>query len=216
MNTKAYILCPHTAETKMQPIDKKDMQEFYPLTYQYLFKFRKELDERNGFAGWEKEIQKVNFYAILRVGTYTFSKYKVVWRYIATEFITSVIGNIHDKYLGEKMLVPNEKIMYVSTNDEYEAYYLCGILSSEPIAFTIKSYMNPTSISAHVLEKLNIASFNKNDDIHIKIASLCKKGHKIKDLKERSSILEEINLIVADIYGISKEQLQLIRKSLNK
>ena len=91
-----------------------------------------------GFAGWEKEIQEKEFHAILRIGEYTFSKYKVVWKYIASEFICAVISTVNDEFLGEKLIIPNEKIMYISTDNEQEAYYICGILSSTVVANCVK------------------------------------------------------------------------------
>lgn len=214
VNTKSYILCPHTSETKMKPIDKGIMEKEYPLTFAYLLKFKDELDERKGFAGWEKEIQKENFHAILRVGEYTYSKYKVAWRYIATEFITAVISECEDEYLGEKLLIPNEKVMYISTDDDKEAYYLCGILSSDPIAFAVKSYMNPTSISAHVLEKLNIANYDDKDRRHVKISEICKKGHETKNSIEKIELMNELNLTVSEIYNIDKDEMKTINEAL--
>ena len=178
-----YLLCPHTARTKNRPVGHEILEKEVPDTMKYLAGFREELDERKGFAGSEKEIQRQEFHAILRIGEYTFSKYKVILRYIAKEFICAVIGTVEDPYLGDKMLLPNEKIMFVSTDDEMEAYYLCGVLSSDPIANLVKSYMNPTSISAHVLDKLNIPDFDRKNPIHMEIARICKKGHK-EGLKE--------------------------------
>lgn len=194
-----YLLCAHTEETKMWPVPKTQLQEKYPKTFLYLKSFEEELNNRKGFAGWEKEIQHQEFHAILRVGAYTFSKYKVVWRYIASEFICAVISSVDDPFLGDKMLIPNEKIMYISTDDEMEAYYLCGILSSGMVANCIKSYMNPTSISTHVLNKLNIPVYNPENEKHGLIANLCKEGHGRKDIV---SCLEQIDIIVKEIYGI--------------
>lgn len=172
-----YLLCPHTKETKMWPVSQKDLQMTSPKTLDYLYRFKRELDERNGFAGWEKEIQCQEFHAILRVGEYTFAKYKVVWKYIAREFVCAVISTVRDPYLGEKLLIPNEKIMYVGTDDETEAYYLCGILSSTQVADCVRSYMNPTSISAHVLNKLNIPKYDASNKLHVEIARICREGH---------------------------------------
>lgn len=202
-----YMLCPHTIETKMKPVPLEELKEEVPLTVDYLEYFKSELDDRKGFAGWEKENQKENFHSVLRVGEYTFSKYKVIWRYIASDFITAVISNVDDKYIGKKMILPNEKIMYVSTDDEMEAYYLCGILSSTPISLCVKSFMNPTSISTHVLEKLNIADFDEKNELHIKIANICKKGHLAINKDEKKYLLQEIDKIVANIYGISSSIL---------
>lgn len=192
-----YLLCPHTSETKMRPVAQSILQEEVPETFDYLKYFKEDLDGRKGFAGWEKEIQQQEFQAILRIGEYTFSKYKVIWKYIASEFVCAVISNVDDKYLGNKMILPNEKIMYVSFDDEDEAYYLCGILSSTLVANCVKSYMNPTSISAHVLDKLYIPTFDKNNYDHIAIARECKEGHGQKDI---TGYIERIDAIVSRIY----------------
>ena len=194
-----YLLCPHTAETKMWPVSKKLLSEIAPLTMQYLYHFKDDLDGRNGFAGWEKEIQQQEFHAILRIGDYTFSKYKVVWKYIASEFICAVISSVDDKYLGNKAILPNEKIMYVSTDDEEEAYYLCGLLSSTLVAECVKSYMNPTSISAHVLNKINIPSFDKDNPTHKQIAKLCKEGHGEQNILP---YINQIDVLVERLYGV--------------
>lgn len=192
-----YLLCPHTAETKMWPVTQTVLQEEVPDTLEYLRHFKEDLDGRKGFAGWEKEIQQQEFQAILRIGEYTFSKYKVIWKYIASEFVCAVISSVDDEYLGKKMILPNEKIMYVSFDDEEEAYYLCGILSSTLVASCVKSYMNPTSISAHVLDKLNIPKFDRNNIDHMALARECKEGHGKKDISE---YIERIDLIVSRMY----------------
>jgi hypothetical protein len=216
VSTKAYILCPHTALTKMKPVEEEVLKKEYPLTYKYLYHFKEDLDNRKGFAGWEKQIQKENFHSILRVGEYTFAKYKVAWRYIATEFITAVISDIDDCFLGRKLLIPNEKVMYISTDDETEAYYLCGILSSDPVTFCVKSYMSPTSISTHVLEKLNIPMFEPKNNRHLEIAKLCKEGHQTDNAKQRNKLLSEINILVADLYSIDKNRMEVLRDTLAK
>lgn len=193
-----YLLCPHTAQTKQWPVPGEVLRETCPETYRYLEGFREELDGRKGFAGWEKEIQRQHFHAVLRVGDYTFCKYKVLWKYIATEFVCAVIGEVRDPYLGRKVCLPNEKLMYVGTDNETEAYYLCGILSSSVVADCVKSYMNPTSISAHVLDKLNIPTFDPQDERHLQIAELCRRGHGKTRLRP---YLDKIDEIVNSIYG---------------
>lgn len=193
-----YILCPHSIDTKMWPIPQLELQQLYPYTLKYLQYFKDDLDKRNGFAGWEKDIQKNEFHSILRIGEYTFSKFKVVWKYISTEFICAVISHVHDKYLGDKMILPNDKVMYISTDIEEEAYYLCGILSSTPISFCIKSYMNPTSISTHILNKIKINKFDPKNNYHLEISNLCKLGHKSlnQDIYQK-----EIDSIIYKLYN---------------
>ena len=192
-----YLLCPHTAETKMRPVPQEELADIAPETLQYLQHFRADLDGRRGFAGWEKGIQQQAFHAVQRVGAYTFSAYKVVWRYIATEFICAVIGSVDDPFLGTKPLLPNEKIMYVSTDDEMEAYYLCGVLSSTLVAKCVRSYMNPTSISAHVLEKLRIPDYDGRSPVQREIARLCREGH---GTGSAAPYIRQIDSLVAELY----------------
>ena len=178
----AYLLCPHTAETRIRPVSQDRLREAAPETFRYLSHFRPVLDGRKGFAGWEKFLQEQEFHALLRVGAYTFAPYKVAWRYIASEFICSVIGSVEDPWLGNRLLLPNEKLMYVSTEDEGEAYYLCGLLSSAPVAGCVRSYMAKTSISAHVLNKLYLPPYDAADPLHAGIARACKAGHQADDM----------------------------------
>ena len=192
-----YLLCPHTTETKIWPVPQDRLRETAPETYAYLSHFRPVLDSRRGFAGWERFIQQQEFHALLRIGPYTFSPYKVAWRYIASEFICSVISSADDPWLGERLLLPNEKIMYVGTEDEGEAYYLCGLLSSAPVTACVKSYMTPTSISAHVLNKLYIPTYDKDDSLHAEIAQICKAGHQAEDI---TGYAARIDALAAELY----------------
>ena len=102
-------------------------------------------------------------------------------------------------YLGEKILLPNEKIMYVSFDNEDEAYYLCGLLSSTLVANCVNSYMNPTSISAHVLNKLNIPHYDPTNALHTEISRICKSGHGKSNIEQ---YIEQIDALVAQIYSI--------------
>ena len=193
----SYILCPHTAETKLRPTPWARLEAECPRTAAYLASFREVLDQRKGFAGWEKAIQQQEFHAALRVGTYTFAPWKVVWKYIATQFVCAVIGTAEDPYLGRKLLLPNEKVMYVALDSEEEAYYLCGVLSSTPAARCVQGYMRPTSISAHVLEKLRIPPFDPENSIHREIARLCRAGHRGE---EAERCVREIDRLTERLY----------------
>lgn len=193
-----YLLLPHTAETRIRPVPQEQLRETAPGTFAYLSRFRPVLDSRRGFAGWEKFIQQQEFHALLRVGDYTFAPYKVAWRYIATEFICAVIGSADDPWLGKRLLIPNEKLMYIGVEDEGEAYYLCGLLSSAPVAECIRSYMTPTSISTHILNKLYIPPYDKNNPIQAGIARACQAGHGAEDTAPYAA---QADRLAAELYA---------------
>ncbi len=214
VRSRAWLLCPHTAETKIYPLAEADLRQDLPLTYAYLTRFRDILEARKGFAGWERAIQEHYFYALLRIGPYTFSRYKVAWRYIARSFITAVIAPMQDPYLGEVLPLPNEKVIYVGTNCREEAYYLCGILSSAPVRCCVTCYMNPTSISAHVLDKLYIPAFDPTNSHHLSIAALCEEGHQTSDPRCQDAVQQQLDRAVADLYSLTAADLDAVRAML--
>lgn len=204
-----YLLCPHTARTKLRPAPWEELSEQCPKTAAYLASFREVIDRRQGFAGWEKEIQRQAFHAVLRVGAYTFAPYKVVWKYIASQFVCAVIGRVDDPFLGEKLLLPNEKVMYVALEREEEAYYLCGVLSSTPVARCVRGYMNPTSISAHVLGRLRIPAYDPGNPLHREVARLCKEGHGQEDI---SPYIREIDGLIGRLYPVTNAIVSAVEK----
>ncbi len=210
VSSRSYILCPHTPQSRMWPVEEELLQSRAPLTYRYLLSFRKDLDARRGFSGWEKELQAQRFYSLLRVGEYTFAPYKVAWRYIARSFITAVITSARDPYLGEKLYLPNEKVVSVGLSDGDEAYYLCGILSSTPVGYCVGCYMNPTSISAHVLDKLRIPDYCSDDPLHRQISDLCRRGHQTDNPAGRKAIQAALDQAVGRLYRIPPQLLRLV------
>lgn len=192
-----YILCPHTADSKMYPIDINVLKK-YPLTERYFFEFKLELENRKGFTTFDKHIHLKNYYALQRIGDYTFSNYKVAWRFISKEFKPAVIEYTNDKYLGYKNIIGNEKIISVGLNDKEEAYYLCGLLSSTPYRETIESYMVGTQITPSIIKRLNLPKYNSQNKNHVAISQLCYEGHKTKDKKH---FLNQIDIIVKSLLG---------------
>jgi hypothetical protein len=194
-----YILCPHSATSRMQPISQDELEN-YPLTLDYLNSNRDVIDSRKGFAGWERHIQDEYWYAIQRIGAYTFSDYKVCWKFISATFTPVVVTRVSDPFLGDKNAIPNDKVIYVGLDDAAEAYYLCGVLSSRLYRDVIESYMVETQIGPSVLSKLRIPKFDPSNGIHVDISRVCQSGHTDASLiGSNLDILDElINKMVKD------------------
>lgn len=178
-----YILCPHTTETKMYPIDK-DILAKHPLTEHYFVKFKKELEERKGFTSMDQPIHEKFFYALQRIGVYTFAKYKVCWRYISKNFTPAVIEYANDQYLGKKNIIGNEKIISIAFDNKEEAYYVCAVISSTPYRKTIENYMVGTQITPSIINRLRIPKFNSQNNQHTELSRICQEGHKCKFSKD--------------------------------
>jgi len=194
-----YILCPHTEQTKMNPIDEIELAKL-PKTKKYFEYFNEDLKKRKGFTGLDKHIHQEYYYALQRIGDYTFKRYKVAWKYISKVFCPVVIETVEDPYLGYKNIIPNEKIIYIGLDSKDEAYYLCGLLSSKIVRTTIESFMIGTQITPSIIKNLNILQFNRNNDLHVALANACEKGHRNKSMQEK--YLNEVNEIADKIFKL--------------
>lgn len=193
-----YIICPHTSESKMYPVANEFLEK-YPKTKNYFEVFKNELENRKGFTSFDKHIHLKYYYALQRIGEYTFAPYKVAWRFISKNFTPAVIEYTNDKYLGNKNIIGNEKIIFVGLDNKDEAYYLCGILSSTPYRETIESYMVGTQITPSIIKRLNIPSYDSNNNVHKSISEQCLLGH---SSNEKDKYLNAIDEIVRGYLGL--------------
>ena len=191
---KKYIVCAHTAETKMYPIPLTQVEKNFPLAAKFFKFFEDGLKARKGFTSFDRKIHEKHFYTLQRIGDYTFARYKVAWKYISSEFTCAVIQDVNDEFLGRKTIIPNEKIIYVGLDGKAEAYYLCGLLSSTYVRNLINSFKVSTQIAPSTISNLNLPKYDKNNELHNSIGSLCEKGH--KDLENIENYISEIDKIL--------------------
>jgi len=227
-----YAIIPHEPKTA-KPIPESEMKIKFPLTYQYLNTYRNELESRSIHKLWGKGNP---YYAVYDIGVYTFAQYKVVWKNIAgeisgkAEFSCAVIGDYEDKFLGRRILIPNVKLMLVPLESDEEAHYLCGVLNSTFVRAIVASYVIETGISAHILDTIKPPRYNPNNVLHKKIASLSRRAHELAkciyaeekpdccrgiDAKEElKKVEEELDLAVAQLFGLSEEDFREFKRLL--
>jgi len=227
-----YAIIPHEPKTA-KPIPESEMKIKFPLTYQYLNTYRNELESRSIHKLWGKGNP---YYAVYDIGVYTFAQYKVVWKNIAgeisgkAEFSCAVIGDYEDKFLGRRILIPNVKLMLVPLESDEEAHYLCGVLNSTFVRAIVASYVIETGISAHILDTIKPPRYNPDNVLHKKIASLSRRAHELAkciyaeekpdccrgiDAKEElRKVEEELDLAVAQLFGLSEEDLREFERLL--
>lgn len=200
-NPEVYLLCPHTRETRMYPLEERLLESDYPYAYAYLISMQKALIERQGFAGWEKELLKKCFYTLQRIGEYTFSPYKVCWKYIASEFTVCVVDG--DAY--SKPILPNDKVMFIPFESPQAAYFLGGILSSTLIRNYINSSANKRQISTNIIKSLSLPQFDGNNALHSEISSICLNGHLAtanNDAEELRMLRKQLDLRIEALFGM--------------
>jgi hypothetical protein len=221
----SYAIIPHNFDGS--PIEEEELKVDFMKTYLYFLNFKKHLENRAIQKLWGK---KRPFYSVYDIGDYTYYPYKVCWKLISGkisgkgELEVALVSSVKDEFLGEKLAIPNHKIMFIPCKDENEAHYLSAVLNSSISQLIVMGYAIETGISTHVTNNVFIPQFNSKSLSHQKLSSLSKKAHELakkyyeqNDLqaqKELKGVEEEIDKVVAELYGITDEELEEVKKTL--
>jgi hypothetical protein len=173
----------------------------------------------------EEELNK-NFYIIDNISAYTFSPYKVVWKEITQKggFACAVLCEVNDRYLGSKVPIPDHKLMLVPLASADEAYYLAGVLNSLIVRGVVTAYVSQLETETHILDYIKIPKYDPSNGLHRKIAELSRRAHElakciyaekkpdycrgINAKEELKKVEEELDLAVAQLFGLSEEDLR--------
>jgi hypothetical protein len=215
-SSNLYILLPHDPEnpSKAYPIDL--MQSQYPKTYNYLHHFKEFLERRSGY----KQFFDPNtdpYYSLYNVGDYTLAPYKLVWRYISSEFTCAVISDAVMPNGETKILVPETKLVLVPFSDEKEAHYLCSCLASSINRFLVASYAVNIQIATHVLNHIAVPQFDGTNPIHCQLATCSKNAHEATAGGNGAQVHEieaEIDQLTKELWGLTQGELRDIQQSL--
>ncbi|MFW9778376.1 MAG: Eco57I restriction-modification methylase domain-containing protein [Candidatus Heimdallarchaeota archaeon] len=190
----------------------------FPLTYAYLTTFKAELQSRKSKVV-RQLIERGPFYSMYAVGEYTYSRFKVVWSQMGKKLKACVISRIHDMYLGNKLVLPEHVLAFIPVEDEFEAHYICAILNSTvanlllgAIARGTKSFGTPRLVD----KTMRIFKFNPSSQLQMKLARLSLEAHRLAQIgsEELVDIEKQIDLGIADLYGIELEEYLVIQRSL--
>ncbi|MCE4623454.1 MAG: hypothetical protein F7B11_01735, partial [Caldisphaeraceae archaeon] len=216
-----YIILPHN--TNGDAIPETILRVNYPNTYSYFQKFKTLLMERSTY----RMMGRANpFYSVFKIAKYTYSPYRVLFGRTANKISATVVSAIDDQFLGRKVPIPDYGVIVMECKSAEEAYYLSAILNSTIVNFWIAKHTSRTfsNISMHLISSINIPKFNPENAIHKRLAYLSKKAHKIaekiykgnrKDMKNDLMEIEKyIDDTVAELYGITYDELDKIRSNL--
>lgn len=193
---KYIVPFPYEKSNPRIPIKLDILAEKAPKLAKYYQDNKKLILEQTGYN--EKIIGKeeAEFYALARVGEYSYAKNYVVFR-DNTKWAAAVISDVETEWGGVKRpLFQNHTASicedvngnYISLN---EAYFICGIMNTK----LVYEYMMQSSDSRSfpIRPRIYIPQYNKKNSIHKRIANLCKKAHKKYNNKnEVGKIVEEI------------------------
>lgn len=158
----------------------------------------------------EKIIGKedADFYALARVGEYSYAKNYVVFR-DNTKWAAAVISEVETEWGGLKRPLFQNHAVSICEDVEgnfitlEEAYFICGIMNTK----AVHDYMMQSSDSRSfpIRPRICIPKFDENNGMHKKIASLSEYAHKIyaNDI-ELSKTIERIENIYINLLKENK------------
>ncbi|MCS7183709.1 MAG: hypothetical protein NZ869_11455, partial [Thermoanaerobaculum sp.] len=147
-------------------------------------------------------------------GDYTFAPWKVVWREQASAMTASVVGERNGK-----TTVPDHKLMLVDCPDEQEAHFICACLNSSLGQFVARSYAVEIQMDPHILKHIRIPRYNPSNAVHRRLAELSQAAHEAArqgDEERLQAIEAEIDLMAAQLWGLTDEELKEIQRSLQE
>jgi len=190
--------------------NESELKNDCPKTYEYLESNRRTLENRS--SRWLKQ---GTFYNLFGLGEYTWSDYKVVWCRLGFKPQFAVVSTVEDQVLGEKMVVPGDHFMFISTDDEREAYFLCGLLNSSIYQKSIEGIASDgkSSLSKAVISRLELPGYEKTEKSK-RLAELSMEAHQVvpehTDVSKREyneKTVEELEVIQAEIDELVEEML---------
>ncbi len=209
----AYVIIPQDQGKPSVGMDPNRMMKKYPKVFSYLN--RKEM-KRALQARKSSSIPRHPFYSMFGIGDYTFTRYKVVWKEVATDLNAVVIGPAKDDHLEHKTIVPDHTLVLIQFDNVNEAHFVCAVLNSSIAKLIVKSYVH-LHASPHVMNYVNVPRYIRSDDNHRKLSRLSRDAHKFAAKGMEGEVLKaekRIDQLVSQIYGINNNELVKIRKAL--
>jgi len=190
--------------------NETELQRNCPKTYGYLESNRQTLEDRS--SAW---LDEGTFYNVFGLGEYTWSDYKVVWCRLGFKPHFAVVSTVTDEDLGEKMVVPGDHFMFISTDDEYDAHFLCGLLNSSIYQKSLEGVASEgkSSLTKTVVSRLELPEYRETEDSE-RLAELSMEAHEIvpehTDVSKRTyneTSIEELEVVQAEIDELVEEML---------
>ena len=159
---------------------------------------------------------------------------KIAWKLIGKKLEAVMLPRVFDDtQIGEKILIVDNSVYFISVKNEDIGYAISGLLNSTPIrtfimsfadrhrggyfehpAWVISSIPVPRPISSMIT--LNSQSSNEEKEIFQQLVDLPKKIH--EEAKKgciSTDSLEELDRVVARSYDLSENEFEILQKYFN-
>ncbi len=175
---------PYEADNPKIPIGFEKLSTIAPRLANYYLSNKKLILEQTGYN--EKIIGKdeAEFYALARVGEYSYAQNYVVFR-DNTKWAAAVLSEVNTNWGGMKRpLFQNHAVSICEDIDGSfitldEAYYICGIMNTKIVCDYMMSSSDTRSFP--IRPRIKIPKYDPKNSIHVKLTNLCKEAHNVYD-----------------------------------
>ena len=180
-NISDYIVpFPYEIDEPQIPISYNKLMNKAPHLSKYYQQNKDILISQTGYSDKIIGNRNAEFYAIARVGAYSFQKNYVVMR-DNSKWAAAVLSDIETTWGGVKRPVFQNHAITICEDSEGryitldEAHYICGILNSS----IVKQFMMTSSDSRSfpIRPRIKIPKYNPLDNLHKMIVNLSKNAH---------------------------------------
>jgi hypothetical protein len=113
----------------------------------------------------------------------------------------------------KKPIVPNEKLMLISCDEQAEAYFVCGVLSSSVVRASIEARMVSTQIAPYLIEGIRLPKWDSSNETHQALSAACQLGH--EDVRSRGDSLAVVDRLATELFGIDEKYGVVARKYIS-
>lgn len=193
-----FCILPYSKNMTKSPISMNKMMSSNAELFDYLLNHQNLIDSQSEKS---KEMHRgEEFYALSKIGPYTFGKYIVAAR-DNSKFCATVIEPKITPWGERKQSICVKHTMIISRTcsgryiKKDEAYYISGILNSDIV---IQYMQNTFKSNGYSLKKSHfyLPEYDENNILHKKISTLAKKASKLDDEKK----LAKIQAQLSDVY----------------
>jgi len=138
------------------------------------------------------------------IGSYTFARYRVVWKRMAARMEATVL-TMHKTPFGTKPVVATDTTSLFTAKTADEAHYLCAILNSRTVDEYIRSFSSGGRGfgAPSVVKNLAIPLFAEGARIHRGLAELSRQAHEeVRRGRDTAQIEGEINEAVEELWNL--------------
>jgi len=211
VEVKTGIIVTHPKDRARDPYTEGEFKKLFQRTYSYLYGFRDRLSGRSMMTSADA------FFRLFKIGPYTMSEWKVLWKRVANTLAAVAVGPRRERPWAGKPVVPIETVTMVACSSAEEAYYLAGMLNSVVAEVFVGSYSSKNTGSfgsVHVLQHVGVPRFDPRNGPAATLAKLSEQCHlaAAKGDREDLQLLQaEVDKLAAAVWGITEEELKAVK-----